>query len=180
MLRKINYINISRVILGLAVLSIGFAILANPKILIQTVTTLLGISFALEGISYILESTYPKNKSPYALADLSLGCIFLAFGTIIAIDTEITLFLLGIFLLLLVFLSFLHQGMVCYERLLGGLKYGIAAGFGIIHLIFAGLIIYSLASEGILFTSFIGIYLLILGVMMITSLVYQRPPWEET
>lgn len=179
MLRKINYINISRVVLGIAVLSIGFAILANTKIDIQTVSTLLGIAIALEGISFILESNYPKNKSRYALVDLSLGCIFLALGIIISIDVGITFFLLGIFVVLIAFLSFLHQGMVCYERMLGGLKYGVAAGFGIIHLIFAGLIIYSLASEGALVTNFIGTYLLNLGILMVTALVYQRPTSEQ-
>lgn len=179
MLKNSKYINIFRVLLGMGVLVIGFIILSDSRISIYTVATLLGIAIALEGISLILASSYLKEKNFYSLADLSLGSVFIAFGVIIMIDTNIDFYLLGIFVVVVAFLSLLHQGMVLYERRLAGLKYGAIVGFGIVHVIFGALIIYSVATEGALFNTLVGTYLLNLGVLIIISMIYSRNDLEQ-
>lgn len=171
--------NIFRTSLGLGILAMGFVVLASPEIGIYTLATLLGISFALEGISLIFDSSYWNNKSVYSLVDLSLGSIFSAVGVIIMIDTNINIFLIGIFTIVIAFLSLLHQIMVCYERKMAGLKYEVVASFGLVHLIYLVLIIYSIATGGTLFTTFIGTYLLNLGIIVITAMVYKRHDREQ-
>lgn len=174
MFGKNKYINIFRILLGLGILAMGFIILSNPQIKIYTVATLLGIAVVLQGGSLILDSSYKRNKNFYSLTDLSLGGVFIAFGIIIMIDTNIDFFLLGIFVIFIASVSFLRQLMVCYEKRNANQKYGISIAFGIVHLIFAILTIYSIANEGTLLHIFIGAYLLNLGILVITALGYKR------
>lgn len=171
-------LEISRLVLGLAILSFGAVFLIAPNLAVRTIAVLLGLAIVLKGISHGLASSYPKNKSFYSLAELSLGVFFLFFGIIIFVNSSLTINFLGVFVIVVATLALLNQVMVCYERRAAGLNYAIAVIFGLIHCAFGILIGYSIFSNGLLFNTFIGVYLIVIGTFTLITTVHTRQDSE--
>lgn len=166
--------------MGLIIIVFGIIILSNSDIAIYKLAVLLGLAYSSKGVSLILASTYPENKSIYAFVDLILGCILYVFGVFIMLNTETKIYTLGIFAILIAFTLVFHKGMICFERKSFELKYTACISFGIIHGAFAGLFIFSLDKNSHIVTSIIGGYLLVLGVLIIIDMIYNRYNLEQT
>lgn len=173
-MKYIRLVEISSLALGFIILGIGITFLMSTNLSVATVSILLGLAIALDGVSLILGSAYTKTKSSYALFELSLGCLLCVLGAIILINSNLTLGFLGAFVIIVAILSLLNQAVKCYERSKAGLEYSIAVILGLIHGVFGILVIYSVYNNAILFNTLIGTYLLILGVFNIVTKVHPR------
>ena len=169
-----SFLKIGRVLAGLLIIGLGIVILGFPSLSIKIIAILLGSALMLEGLSIALTSHYPKDKTFYAVAELTQGCVFCVFGIIIIINTNITLIFLSIFAILIALLSLLNQGMICYERKKAGLKFEAAVIFGVIHGFFVYLFIRSLSGDLVLLSILLGTYLLSLGALIIAGMSNSR------
>ncbi len=172
MFDKIKLIETLRILLGGIILAFGIVFLAAPSLSVQTVVILLGIAISVRGTTLILSSSYPKSKGFYSFTDFTLGCVLFAYGIIVMINTNISLFFVGIFVILFAFILMLNQGLICYERRVAGLKFEVAIVFGIIHGIFGGLIVYSISFDFEIFNTVMGTYLLSVGALIIVSIAH--------
>jgi len=171
---KSKLIQTFRILLGGIILAFGIAFLAAPSLSVQTAAILLGLSISVTGTTLILSSSYPKNKGFYSFTDFTLGCVLFAYGIIVMINANITLFFVGIFVVLFAFILMLNQGLICYERRIAGLKFESSVVFGVIHGIFGCLIIYSISFNFEIFNPVMGTYLLSLGALIIASIAHLR------
>lgn len=162
------------IVFGIIALVLGIILTFKPVQTGIVLNTAVGVGVLIMGAVKLIQELLGRKEFERSMLYMVLPALMVILGIYILINQEVTMFTVGMIIAILAFILAADRFVTARSRRKNNLAYKGAFIEGIIHLLCGIFMCYNAISVTIAITIVTGIYLILVGIMIIVSSIYLK------